>query len=106
MSALTERRKREIETQFREMKEKRAYKVFLYVFCDTQSLEDTLSIPQVVMDSITRKKGIESISYIDGSNFITVLAQWQDYEVNYKIKEIRKIRHVSGVRAEILAPLF
>lgn len=56
MSALTERKKREIETQFRKMKARRAYKVFLYVLCDTKTLRDTFTIPQMIMDSIEKER--------------------------------------------------
>jgi hypothetical protein len=106
MSALTERKKREIETQFRKMKARRAYKVFLYVLCDTKTLRDTFTIPQMIMDSTKRKKGVESIYYTNGTNVITVLAQWEDFEISGKIMEIKSIRHVTGVRTELLAPLF
>lgn len=46
MSSLTEKKKREIETQYREMMAKRIYRVFLTVFCDVKSLDDAFTIPQ------------------------------------------------------------
>jgi uncharacterized protein YbcV (DUF1398 family) len=81
------------------MKARRAYKVFLYVLCDTKTLRDTFTIPQMIMDSTKRKKGVESIYYTNGTNVITVLPSG-------KIMEIKSIRHVTGVRTELLAPLF
>ncbi|HKG90151.1 MAG TPA: hypothetical protein VKA95_17690 [Nitrososphaeraceae archaeon] len=106
MSALTERKKREIETQYREMMAKRGYRVFLTVFCDVKSLEDTFTIPQKIMDSIRKMKGVESVSYTDASNVITVMAQWKESEVNSKIREIQEIPKVVNVTAKILRPLF
>jgi hypothetical protein len=41
MSALTERKKREIEAQYREMMAKEVDRVFLTVLCNVKSLEDT-----------------------------------------------------------------
>jgi hypothetical protein len=40
MSALTDRKKKEIMAQYREMMAKRGYRVFLNVFCDIKSLEE------------------------------------------------------------------
>lgn len=100
MSALTEK-KREIETQFRKMKARRPTR-FFYMFFVTKKHYG----PQMIMDSIKRKKGVESISYTNGTNVITVLAQWEDFEISGKIMEIKSIRHVTGVRTELLAPLF
>jgi hypothetical protein len=106
MSSLTERKKKEIETQYREMVAKRARKVFLTVFCNVRHLQDTLAIPQVIMDSIRKLKGIESVSYTNGTNVITVIAQWEDYKVNYNIRQIKRIPNVMKVTVEILSPLF
>jgi hypothetical protein len=106
MAALTPRKMKEIDSQLREMKEKRAPKVFLTVFCDIKNLEDTLTVPQMVMDSIRRIEGIESVSYVNATNYITAIAQWGEYDVSLKVEEIKKIRNVIEVRAEILAPLF
>ena len=97
---------REIETQYQDMMAKRARKVFLTVFCKIRSLEDTLTIPQMIIDSIRKMKGIESVSYSNGTNVITVIAQWEEFEVNYKIRQIKKIPNIKNVTAEILSPLF
>ena len=106
MSSLTERKKKEIETQYREMVAKRACKVFLTVFCNVRRLQDTLAIPQMIMDSIRKMRGVESVSYTNGTNVITVIAQWEDYKVNYNIIQIKKIPNVRKVTVEVLSPLF
>ena len=106
MSSLTERRKKEIETQYREMVRKRARKVFLTVFCDVRCLQDKLAIPQMIMDSIRKIMGVESVSYTNGTNVITVIAQWEDYKVNYNIRQIKEIPNVRKVTVEVLSPLF
>jgi hypothetical protein len=90
MSSLTERKKKEIETQYREMIAKRARKVFLTVFYNVRRLQDTFAIPQVIVDSIRRMRGVESVSYTNGTNVITVIAQWDDYKVSYNIRQIKK----------------
>jgi hypothetical protein len=69
---------------------KRARKVFLTVSCNVRSLQDTLAIPQKIIDSIRKIKGVESVSYTDGTNVITVIAQWEDYKVDYNIRQIKK----------------
>jgi hypothetical protein len=104
MSSLTERKKREIETQYREMIAKRARKVFLTVFCNIRRLQDTLVIPQMIMDSIRKMRGVESVSYANGTNVITVIAEWEDYKVN--VRQIKKIPNVREVTVEVLSPLF
>ena len=105
MSSLTERKKMEIESQYREMVAKRASKIFLTVFWNPTRLQDTLAIPQMIMDSIRKMRGVESVSYNNGK-VITVLAQWEDYKVNYNIRQIKKIPNVRKVTVEVLSPLF
>jgi hypothetical protein len=48
---------KEIETQLREMRAKRARKVFLIVLIEVKSLEDALTVPRKIMDSIFKMKG-------------------------------------------------
>lgn len=97
---------REIETQYREMMAKRARKVFLTVICNVRTLEDTFTVPQSIMDSILKIKGVESASYTDAPNVISVMAQWKDYEVSSKVEEIETIPQVANVTTRILSPRF
>ena len=106
MSSLTPRKMKEIDDQIRELKEKRTPKVFLTVFCDVKSLEDALVIPQKVMDSIHKMKGVESVSYTENSNVISVMALWSEFEVNDKVEKIKSIPNVVNVTASILRPRF
>jgi hypothetical protein len=105
MLSLTPRKMKEIETQLREMISKRDRKVFLTVLFNVRSLEDTLTVPHTIMDPI-RMEGIESVAYTNASNVITAMAQWKEFEVSSKIREIKKIPDVRKVSAEILEPLF
>jgi hypothetical protein len=75
MAALTPKKMEEIDSQLREMKKKRAPKVLLTVFCDIKNREDSLTIPQMVMDSIRRMEGIEFVSYVNSTKYITAIAQ-------------------------------
>jgi cell division protein FtsX len=106
MSALTPRKMKEIDDQIRELKKKRSPKVFLTVFCDVKSLEDTFVIPQKIMDSIYKLKDVESVSYTDNSNVISVMAQWNEFEVDAKVEKIKSIPNVVKVTASILHPRF
>ena len=106
MSSLTPRKMKEIDNQLRQMREKRDRRVFLTVFCNIRRLEDTLALPQMIMDSIRKINGVESVSYTNGTNVITVIAQWEDYEASYYVKRIQKIHNVRKVTVDVLSPLF
>jgi hypothetical protein len=60
----------------------------------------------MIMDSIRKMRGVESVSYTNGTNVITVIAQWEDYKVNYNVRRIKKIPNVREVTVEVLSPLF
>ena len=102
MSALTDREKKRIMDQYREMMAKRGYRVFLTVFCDIKNLEEA----QNIMHSIRMIKGVESVSYTNASNVISVEANWKESDVNFKVQELRKIPKVVDVTARILRPLY
>jgi nitrate reductase NapAB chaperone NapD len=97
---------KEIDDQIRELKENRVPKVFLTVFCDVRNQEDALIIPQKIMDSIYKMKGVESVSYTENSNVISVMALWNESEVSDKVEEIKSIPNVVNVTASILRPRF
>jgi hypothetical protein len=106
MSALTPKKMREIEAQYREMMAKRASKVFLTITCDVRTIEDTFVIPSRIMNSILEMKGVESASYTDSPNVISVIAQWRDFEVNDRVEDIRTITGVLHVKVQTLSPRF
>jgi hypothetical protein len=106
LSALTERRKREIEHLYNELKKKSQSKVLLYVICDIADMNSASSIVEEVMKSIKIMNGIESVSYSYGTNVITVVALWNEIEANSKVDAIKKIDKVIDVKAKILSPLF
>jgi hypothetical protein len=106
MSALTPKKMKEIDNQIREMKEKREPKAFLTVFCDVRNPEDALIIAQKIMDSIYKMKGVESVSYTDNSNVISVMALWDKSDVIDKVGIIKSIPNVLKVDATILQPRF
>jgi hypothetical protein len=106
MSALTPKKMKEIDDQIRELKEKRAPKVSLTIFCDIEDQEDAVTIAQKIMDSVFKMKGVESVSYTGNSNVISAMALWSESEVGDRVKEIKSIPNMTQVGAEILAPLF
>jgi hypothetical protein len=70
MSALTEKRKREIEEQYAEMRKKAEKKLLLYVICNIDNVDEGQSIAQQVLKDIYKIEGIESASYTYGTNTI------------------------------------
>jgi len=75
MSALTPKKKREIEMLYRKMKEKPS-KVFLIVFIDEKMLRNEPTILRVILNLIKRTEGIRSLNHSVGTNAITATAQW------------------------------
>jgi hypothetical protein len=57
------------------------------------------------MRSLTKMKGVESVSYPNATNVISVEANWKESEVNSKVDEIKKIPNVLDVIAKIFRPL-
>lgn len=106
MSSFTERKKREIENLYLKMKQKAYKKVMLYVICNIPTLHDEAVITDRVLKFIYKMKDIEFASYAQGTNTITVTANWKDYEVLQKIKSIKELPDVLDIKAYILNPLF
>jgi hypothetical protein len=101
MSSLTEKRKREIESLYLKMKQETYKKVMLYVICNIQSEH----IMSDILKSINKLNDIESSSVPYGTNTITVIADWKEFEVPQKIKYILGIPNVLDVKAYILDPI-
>lgn len=106
MSALTERKKKEIESLFLKMKQKTYKKVMLYVTCNIQGVNQEPIIVDRILKTINNMNAIESASYDYGTNTITVTANWKDYEISQMIESIKAIPNVLDIKAYILNPLF
>lgn len=105
MSSLTEKRKREIEEQIAKMKQQAERKVLLNVVCDIRNINDAPSITQRILKEIYKLHGIESASFIYGTNTITVIAKWSE-SISQIVEKITRMPWVSDVSGRILSPLF
>lgn len=104
MSSLTEKRKREIEEQIAKMKQQAERKVLLNVVCDIRNINDAPIITQRIL-KVSRLHGIESASFIYGTNTITVIAKWSE-SISQIVEKIKRMPWVSDVSGRILSPLF
>jgi 5,10-methylene-tetrahydrofolate dehydrogenase/methenyl tetrahydrofolate cyclohydrolase len=104
MSALTEKKKKEIESLYLKMKQKACRKVMLYV--TLRPLDNEYVIADRILKFINKMNEIESTSYTPGTYVMTVTANWKEYEVQQKIKSIKDLPEVSDIKAYILNPLF
>jgi len=104
MSALTDRRKREIDEQLAKIKREAEKKALLKVICDIKNINDGPIITQRILKDIYKIHGVESASYIYGTDTITVLAKWN--EAPYIIEKIEKLPLVLDVKGRALFPLW
>jgi hypothetical protein len=82
-AALTDRKKKEIMAQYREMMAKRGYRVFLNVFCDINSLEETFTIPQNITDSLRKVNSVSDFCIAILNLFILSSSAYRSFrEVN------------------------
>lgn len=103
MSALTDRRKREIEMLYRKMKEEPS-KVFLNVFIDDVVLNEDPTLPAYVYELFKQMGGLKSYNYTEGSNHITATVLWTESEAKYRVEDLRNTRGIKNVQAWILYP--
>lgn len=90
--------------QYAKMKRERERKVLLNVICDIQNINDGPIISQRILKDIYKIYGVESASYIYGTDTITVIAKWEEMPVIVdKIKNIPLVRNITGKK---LSPLF
>ena len=100
MSALTERRKREIMEQYQRMRVPRRF--ILSIIYDTSNINEIPSIERNIMDAINRMPDIESYTPYHGENIIAVTARWTESEKELRVEELGRIPGVMNVQARII----
>jgi hypothetical protein len=100
MSALTDRKKREIDEQLAKIKREAEKKALLNVICNIKNINDS----QRILKDIYKIYGVESASFIYGTNIITVLTKWD--EASDIIEKIKKLPLVQQVNGRALFPLW
>ena len=101
MSALTERKKREIEMLYRKMKEKPS-RVFLSIFLDESILNQ--STLHTYISELMKRMEVESYTYTENTNHLTATARWTESEAQYKVEDLRNTPGIKHVQANILYP--
>ena len=104
MSSLTEKRKLEIDEEYAKMKREAERKALLNVICDIKQINDGPIISQRILKDIYKIYGVQSASYIYGTNTITVIAKWN--EASYIVEKIKRLPLVLDVKGKALSPLF
>jgi hypothetical protein len=104
MSALTDRKKREIDEQLAKMKREAEKKALLNVICDIKNINDGPIISQRILKDIYKIYSVESASFIYGTDTVTVLAKWN--EALHIIEKIKKLPQVLDVKGRALYPLW
>ena len=104
MSALTDRKRREIDEQLAKIKREAEKKALLNIICDIKNINDGPTISQRILNDIYKIYGVESASYIYGTDTITVLAKWN--EALNIIEKIKKFQQVLDVKGRALYPLW
>jgi hypothetical protein len=89
MSALTERKKREIEMLYRKLKEKPS-KVFLNIFVNIDISNNPHIIKQI-LNFITNMEGVEFSNYTQGTNNFTATAQWKESDAQLNVEKLKRI---------------
>jgi hypothetical protein len=101
VSALTEKKKKEIEMLYRKMKEKPS-RVLLNVFTDISKPNEVQAISKRVLNSLGRMRGIKYCGYTKGTNHISAMAQWTESEAKFIVAELKKDPGVANLQAQIL----
>jgi hypothetical protein len=100
MSALTERRKREIMELYQRRIVPR--RIFLNIIYDISDINRVTIIERDILDSLERMTGIESYTPYQGRNIIAVTAQWTEDEAESRVAELMRIAGVLDVKAKVI----
>jgi hypothetical protein len=101
MSALTEKRKREIMELLRRTRV--PTRIFLNIYFDMSRFYEIRSILRHIREELENIPGIDLPStHYEGTNMITVTAQWTESEARLRVAEIMNIEGVIDVKANII----
>jgi hypothetical protein len=111
MSALTEKKKREIETLYRKLKEKPS-KVFLNILIGAD-ISNNPRIIKRILNLIWSMGDVEYSTYTEGTNNFTATTFWKESDATNNVQTLRRrIQEVANlpikavnVQAKILYPV-
>jgi hypothetical protein len=100
MSALTERRQREIMESYQRIRVPRG--ILLSIFYDANDVHEIPNILRRIGEALRRMTGIDSSTLHQGTNPIVVTAQWTESDTELRVEELRRIQGVANVQARII----